>query len=184
MAEKFPRDRFDEIPADIERVGAHRAPRPRGRGWIAFGWAALATVILVGAGVFGLSLINGAISFTGKTPTGSATSTPTPTATPTPTVVPTVDPSLTVNVLNGTATAGLGAKVSDVLTAAGWKVGAVANADMNTLTDTIVYYADATKEGAALGIAQSLPGARIQNTQDFADSGADLTVVIGSNYTG
>ncbi len=184
MAEKFPRDRFDEIPADIERVGAHRAPRPRGRGWIAFGWAALATVILVGAGVFGLSLVNGAITFTGKTPTGSASTTPTPTPTPTPTVVPTVDPSLTVNVLNGTSTSGLGGKVGEVLTAAGWKVGAVANADMNTLTETIAYYADPTKEGAALGVAQSLPGAKIQNTQDFADSGADLTVVIGSNYTG
>ncbi|MFF2053270.1 LytR C-terminal domain-containing protein [Leifsonia sp. NPDC058194] len=182
MAEKFPRDRFDEIPGDIQRVGAHRAPRPRGRGWIAVGWAALAVVVLVGAGIFGLSLVNGSISFTGSTSSGSAT--PTPTPTPTPTIVPTVDPSLTVNVLNGTATAGLGGKVGDVLTAAGWKVGAVANADMTDLAKTVVYYSDPAKEAAALGVAQSLPGATIQNTQDFADTGADITVVIGSDYAG
>ncbi|UAJ78543.1 LytR C-terminal domain-containing protein [Leifsonia sp. ZF2019] len=184
MADKHPRDRFDEIPDDIQRVGAHRAPRPRGRGWIAFGWAALATVVLVGAGIFGLSLVNGAISFNGSTPSGSATASATETSAPTQTVVPTVDPSLSVNVLNGTATSGLGAKVRDVLTAAGWKVGAVANADMTNLTQTVVYYADPTKEGAALGVAQSLPGATVQNTQDFADTGADLTVVVGSDYAG
>lgn len=180
MADKHPRDRFDEIPGDIQRVGAHRAPRPRGRGWIVVGWAALATVILVGAGIFGLSLVNGAISFNGSTPS----STPTPTPTPTPTIQPTVDPTLSVNVLNGTPTTGLGTKVGEVLTAAGWKVGAVANADMTNLTQTVVYYADPAKQAAALGVAQSLPGATIQNTQDFADTGADITVVVGSDYTG
>lgn len=184
MAEKFPRDRFDEIPGDIQRIGAHRAPRPRGRGWITFGWAALATVVLVGAGIFALSLVNGAISFNGITPSRSTSSAPTPTPTPTPTIVPTVDPSLSVNVLNGTPTAGLGAKVGDVLTAAGWKVGAIANADVTNLTTTVVYYSDPAKEAAALGAAQSLPGATVQNTQDFADTGADLTVVVGSNYAG
>jgi hypothetical protein len=182
MAQKFPRDRFDEIPTDIERVGAHRAPRGRGRGWIAFGWAALATVVLVGAGIFGLSLVNGAISFNG--PTSSGTAAPSTTPTPTPTIVPTVNPALTINVLNGTATSGLGAKAGEALTAAGWKVGAVANADMTNLTETVVYYSDPANEAAALGVAQSLPGATVQNTQDFADSGADITVVIGSSYTG
>ncbi|MGH1549227.1 hypothetical protein ACRAWB_08665 [Leifsonia poae] len=67
MTEKFPRDRFDEIPEDLTRVGAHRAPRPKGRGWIAVGWAVLATLVLVGAGIFGLSLVNGSISFHGAT---------------------------------------------------------------------------------------------------------------------
>ena len=104
MAEKFPRDRFDEIPDDLTRVGAHRAPRARGRGWIAVGWAALATVLLVGAGIFGLSLVNGSISFHGPSSSASRTASATPTASPTPTIVPTVNPALTVNVLNGTST--------------------------------------------------------------------------------
>ncbi|MEY9952800.1 LytR C-terminal domain-containing protein [Leifsonia sp. EB34] len=185
MAEKYPRDRFDDIPDGLQRVGAHRAPRPKGRGWIAVGWAALAVVVLVAAGIFGLSLVSGSISFHGSAASPSHSSgTPTPTATPTPTIVPTVDPSLTVNVLNGTTTSGLGSKVADTLKTAGWKVGAVANADKQNLTQTIVYYSDAKNQAAALGVAQSLPGATTALTQDFAASGADLTVVVGSDYKG
>jgi len=184
MAEKFPRDRFDETPDDLTRVGAHRAPRPRGRGWMAVGWAALATVLLVGAGIFGLSLVNGSISFHGPTGTASRTATATPTPTPTPTIVPTVNPALSVNVLNGTTTAGLAAKAADKLTAAGWKVGALANADRTDLATTIVYYSDPANQAAALGAAQSLPGATVQQSTAFADTGADLTVVLGANFTG
>jgi hypothetical protein len=183
MAEKYPRDRFDEIPDDLQRVGAHRAPRPKGRAWIAVGWAALAVVVLVGAGIFGLSLVSGSISFHGA-PNSSSAGTPTPTPTPTPTITPTVDPALSVNVLNGTTTSGLGGKVRDVLTQAGWKVAAVANADKQDLTQTIVYYSDPKNQAAALGAAKSLPGATVEQSQAFADTGADLTVVVGSDYTG
>ena len=95
-----------------------------------------------------------------------------------------LDPSLSVNVLNATTTEGLGGRVSDVLTQAGWKVGAVANADQQNLTQTIVYYSDPKNQAAALGAAQSLPGATVQESQAFADTGADLTVVVGSDYTG
>lgn len=190
MAEKFPRDRFDEIPDDLTRVGAHRAPRPRGRGWVAVGWAALATIVLVGAGIFGLSLVNGSISFHGagstatRTTSGTPSASATKTSTPTPTVVPTVNPSLSVNVLNGTATEGLAGKVGDTLTAAGWKVAALANADRTDLAETIVYYSDPANQGAALGVAQSLPGAKVQQSTAYADTGADITVVVGANYQG
>ncbi|WP_223691470.1 LytR C-terminal domain-containing protein [Leifsonia poae] len=182
MAEKYPKDRFDSIPDDLRRVGAHRAPRAKGRGWIGFGWAALATVVLIGLGVFTLSLVNGSISFKGGI--GGASVSPSVSSTPTPTIVPTVNPALTVNVLNGTSTANLAGKVGDILTAAGWKVGARANADATNLTQTIVYYSDAKNQAAALGVAQSLPGATVALTQDYAATGADLTVVVGSDFTG
>jgi hypothetical protein len=186
MAEKFPRDRFDEIPDDLKRVGAHRAPRPRGRGWIAVGWAALATVVLVGAGIVGLSLVNGSISFHGPGASSSrtASTSPTPSPSPTPTVVPTVNPALTVNVLNGTTREGLATSVGDKLTAAGWKVGALANADQTNIAQTIVYYNDPANQGAALGVAQSVPGSTVQQSTAFSDGGADITVVIGANYPG
>lgn len=180
MAEKYPKDRFDTIPDDLHRVGAHRAPRAKGRGWIGFGWAALATVVLVGLGVFGLSLVDNGNSFRG----GLGSPTPTPTATPTPTITPTVNPALTVNVLNGTATAGLATKVGDTLAAAGWKVGARANANDTNLTQTVVYYSDPKNLAAALGVVQSLPGAKTAQTQDYVATGADLTVVVGSDYKG
>ncbi|WP_426624959.1 LytR C-terminal domain-containing protein [Leifsonia sp. McL0607] len=184
MAEKYPRDRFDDIPDGLQRVGAHRAPPPKGRRWIAVGWAALAVVVLVGAGIFGLTLVSGSISFHGTPNSSSGTPTPTSTPTPTPTIVPTVDSSLSVNVLNGTTTANLATDVGNKLTAASWKIGAVANADKQDLTQTIVYYSDPKNQAAALGVAQSLPGAVIEESQAFADTGADLTVVIGSDYSG
>ena len=59
----FPQDQFDEVPAELKRVGAHRAPRPRGRGAIAFAWAALATGVLVVAGLYGLSRIDPTFTF-------------------------------------------------------------------------------------------------------------------------
>lgn len=184
MAEKYPKDRFDAIPDDLTRVGAHRAPRAKGRGWIGFGWAALATIVLIGAGVFGLSVINGSISFHGSPATDSASKAPSATPTPTPTIVPTIDPALTVNVLNGTTTPDLAATAGTKLTAAGIKVGALANADKTDLTQTVVYYSDPKNAGAALGVAQALPGATTAETQDYANTGADITVVLGSNFTG
>ncbi|WP_431277900.1 LytR C-terminal domain-containing protein [Leifsonia poae] len=183
MAEKYPKDRFDTIPDDLSRVGAHRAPRPKGRGWIGFGWAALATIILIGLGILALSLVNGSISFQGGA-APSSSSAPTATPTPTPTIVPTVDPNLSVFVLNGTTTSGLATTVGEKLTAAGWKVSSKANASDNTLAQTMVYYSDPKNEAAALGLAQSLPGAKVAVTQDYVETGADLTVVIGSDYAG
>jgi hypothetical protein len=179
MAEKFPKDRFDEVPDDIKRVGAHRTPRKKGRGWIGFAWAALATVILVGIGVVGLFAANGSINFTD--PLAGSSVTPAPTVTPTPTIVPTVNPALTVNVLNGTTEAGLATKVGTKLTAAGWKVGPVANASLTNLTATVIYYSDPKNEAAALGVQKSLPGSSIALTQVYADTGADITVVVGSD---
>ena len=52
----FPKDRFDAVPQDTHRIGAHRGPKRKGRGWIAFAWAVVATVLLTTAGLFGLAL--------------------------------------------------------------------------------------------------------------------------------
>lgn len=178
MAEKYPKDRFDVIPDDLDRVGAHRAPHQKGRGWIGFAWAAVATLLLIGLGILGLFIINGNIAFN----SGPSTPTPTVTATPTPTITPTVNPNLNVTVLNGTATAGLANQVGDILAAAGWKVQSRANASQTDITSTVIYYSDPKNEAAAKGVALSLPGATTAETQDFAETGADLTVVVGSDF--
>jgi hypothetical protein len=181
MAETFPKDRFDAIPDDLERVGAHRAPRKKGRGWMWFAWSALATVILIAAGVLGLYLINGNINFKNPFPS-STTATPTVTPTPTPTITPTVNPALKVTVLNGTTIDGAASSVATTLQNAGWQNVATANANDTTITKTVVYYSDEANKAAALGVAQSLPGSTIAQTQVYVDSGADITVVIGSDY--
>ncbi len=102
----YPKDRFDDLPPDLNRVGAHRAVPKGGRGWIAFAWAALASGVLVLAGLLGIAYL-GNIDL-GLFPIAS---TPTPTPTPTPTAEPLTDPALiatlgadraiSITVLNG-----------------------------------------------------------------------------------
>ena len=175
MAQKFPRDRFDSIPHGIDRVGAHRAPARRGAGWITFGWAALATVVLVAVGIGGVMVFNDRLNF-GDTPVA------TPSATPVVTAEPVIAPDIPVLVLNGTATAGLAAKAAETLTANGVPVGSTANASDDTLTETVVYYATPELEGAARGVAQFLPEADVRVSDQFAATGNQLVVVLGADY--
>ncbi len=119
----FPKDRFDEIPEDLNRVGAHRGPRKKGHGWIVFAWALLATGILVFGGLFGISRM---LDIDLGLPFIPVAVTPTPTPTPTPTMDPILDPAtidparqITITVLNGTATVGLENTAGAALTAAG-----------------------------------------------------------------
>ena len=185
MPPTYPKDRFDHLPHSLDRVGAHRAPGKKGRHWVAFWWALGATAVLIGLGVFGMASLNNklniaipGLSSSSATDTAAATDA----ATGVPAAVATVDPGLTVTVLNGTKGTGIAKDVGDLLSAAGWTVGALSNASTEDVTKTTVYYADATLEGAARGAAASLPGATVLLATDFATSGADLTVVVGSDF--
>lgn len=184
MAEKYPEDQFDSAPENLLRVGAHRAPRRRGRGWIGFGWAVLATAILVAIGVLGLNAINGNIQVPGGFFGSGSSRTPTASSTPTPTITPIVNPKLNVTVLNGTTVEGLATSVSDTLTADGWTVKSRTNASQSDIAQTTVYYSDAANKAAALGMVKSLSGTKATAvlTQAFVETGADLTVVVGSDY--
>ncbi len=180
---RFPEDSFDRLPAQPDRVGAHRGPRPRGRGWIVFAWAALATVLLVGAGVTYLAVVNNNIQFTDAFGGGSSTSSAvaSDSATPTPTPVATTDPSLDVTVLNGTTNLGLASRVGDAAAAAGWTIATMANASATDVATTVVYYADPADEGAALGLAQLLGTTTIEQSTNYQGK---LTVVLGADYAG
>ena len=168
----MPRDRFDEIPADLVRVGAHRAPRARGRGWITFGWAALATGVLVASGVFALTTIENRVADTG------------PTASVTAAVKPTIDPEMDVVLLNATSTNGLAADASSALKKQGWTIGSTANASSHAVKTTTVYYTKPAQAGAAAGLAQSLGISHTMLSSQFAVPGQErLTVVLGSDYT-
>ena len=188
MPQTFPKDRFDHLPRKLDRVGAHRAPGKKGRRWIAFWWALAATILLIALGIVGLLFLNDRLSFdVSGPPTGTAAPTETGTPTPTetaaaPTIEPTVDPSLSVTVLNGTPAIGLAAGVRELLTSAGWTVGSIGDADSQEVPTTIVYYADPALEGAARGVAGSLPGSDILLSNNFAESGAALTVIVGNDY--
>ena len=180
----LPRDKFDEQPDDLLRVGAHRAPRKKGRGWVAFAWAALATVVLVGAGLYGLSRFTDGLSFDfGGQPQGTAAATPTPTATAAPVADPTtIDPArlITVTVLNGTESTGLQNTVGDTLAAAAWPVGARTQASQKDVAETFVYYSDPANEDVARGLVAALGIGDIRLSDAF--TGAPVTVVLGADY--
>jgi hypothetical protein len=188
MPSSYAKDRFDHLPHSLDRVGAHRAPGKKGRGWVAFWWSLGATVVLVGAGVVGLAVLNDNLDFElpGTATTADTAAEPSATPSDTPTAVPTpaatVDPGSSVTVLNGTAGEGIARSVGEVLEAEGWTIEELDNASTEDVQTTTVYYADAALEGAARGVAESLPGSEVLLSSDFADSVAALTVVVGADY--
>jgi len=188
-----PRDRFDDIPDDLARVGAHRVPAKRGRGWIAFAWAALATGVLVVGGLYGLSRVNPAISF--ELPDlGAGVADPGTTATPGPEVEAVTDPSLvdpalglSISVLNGSPTDGQQDAAVAQLTQAGWGEpnlppisGAVAGSRETEVSS--IYYNGAQFEGIAKGLAEALgiDPANIRNSDFYL--GAPVTILLGADF--
>jgi hypothetical protein len=179
------KDRFDDLPKDLVRVGAHRAPRKRGRGWIGFAWAALATGLLVVGGLFVVSLIDDSFSLPLLTTTSAATEAPTASATPTaaPLTDPaTIDPArlITITVLNGTPVVGLQTTAGDALTAAGWPVGSTTTASTTDIAATTVYYSNPLDEDIARGLVLALGVGEVSESVAFV--GAPITIVLGSDY--
>lgn len=180
MARTYPHDRFDDLPHG-NRVGAHRAPAKKGRGWVPFWWALGSTLLLIGIGIVVLVTLTNRLSFTiPGLPTDAAT--PPASAEAIPTAAPTVDPALSVTVLNGTPDAEVAASVAETLNDAGWDVGSTQKSDADGVEITLVYYSDAALEGAARGVATSLPGSEILMSDDFAETGASITVIVGNDY--
>ena len=183
-----PHDQFDDIPEDLHRVGAHRAPAKKGRGWLAFLWAVLATVVLVAGGLFVLTRLDSTFSL----PFFPAAETPTPSPTPIQTAEPVTDPvafstenpelwqALTVSVLNGTETQGLANVAGDQLAAAHWPDPARANASQRDEETTIIYYSTAEYEGVARGMALVLGVGDVELSEAFP--GATVTIVLGADY--
>lgn len=183
---KFPEDRFDSIPDDLQRVGAHRAPDKKGRGWIGFGWAALATVVLTVGGLGAVAAIDSSINFDLPFLGGQQEEeTPTPTPTPTPDAPPQLDPEVPLTVLNGTPTVGLANRVGDALVAEGWAgaalgIGSRANASTDDIEETVVYYNDHVYESAARALVLSLGAGEIRFSEDFPNS--PIVIVVGLDY--
>lgn len=172
----YPRDRFDEVPAQPGRVGAHRAENPHLHGWVVFLWAAAATVVLVAAGVFGTLVASGRITLVAEEK---------PTPTPTPTVTAVVDTSYSVLVLNATPVEGLAGQITDKIVSAGWAPADVSGggAGSTDFERTTVYYAYPEDKSAAAGLAKVIGGADLEESDQYLPPNDPdalwLTVVIG-----
>ncbi|HYI50226.1 MAG TPA: LytR C-terminal domain-containing protein [Microbacterium sp.] len=176
----FPRDRFDDLPADADRVGAHRAENPRMRGWVVLMWAILATIVLIAVGIFGTLLVTGRVVIF---------PTPAPSVTPLPVVTPVVDTTYDVLVLNATPEQGLATRMKDVVVAAGWPEDSVlaSEAGSTDFPETTIYYYLPADEAAAAGLAQVIGGAKLEQSdvyQPVDDPEArQLAIVIGLDRT-
>lgn len=179
---------FDETPADLDRVGAHRSPARSGRGWVVVAWAALAAGVLTAGGIVYVSATTAdpliALPHFGGAATASASPTPTATyrvVTDPTTLSSTRDASVTI--LNGTADTSLQTTAARALRASHWKVVSLTDAGSDDVDTTVVYYRKAGDIGLAYGIAELLG---VKNVSYSADGGfsAAIAVVIGSDYTG
>ncbi len=186
----YPKDRFDNLPEDLHRVGAHRSPARPGRGWIAFAWAALATLVLIVGGIAGLKVFAGVdfdIPFLSAQPAPTSTPSPTPVQTAEPVLDPsTIDPAraISTSVYNGTTTADLQNTVGDALAAAGWTIDARALASTKDIETTTVYYSDQANEDVARGLVVALGAGEIRLVSAETFPGNPLNIVLGSDYPG
>lgn len=183
-----PKDRFDDLPADHGRVGAHRAENPRLRGGVVLLWSAVATIVLVTLGVFGTMITTGRITLFPE---------PVATATTIPAVDAVIDTSYTVYVINATPQSGLAGTVANQVIAAGWTSEMVypTESESEDFETTTVYFATPADEGAARGLAQAIGGAAVElndsyqpvddpNTSDVDESAVkQLVIVIGQDRT-
>lgn len=181
----YPHDRFDDIPEDLKRVGAHRAPRRKGRGWIWFAWAALATGILVFGGLYGINRFAGVdLGLPGMT--AAEPDVPSlPSAAPgiTPLTDPaTIDPArnISIIVLNGTATVDLEATVADSL--AGWPITSRLTAAEPTVETTVVYYSNEADEDIARGLVEVMGVGLIELVAPEQFPGAPITIALGADH--
>ncbi|MDQ6753335.1 MAG: LytR C-terminal domain-containing protein [Actinomycetota bacterium] len=199
---QYPRDEFDKVPENSSRQGVHRSsvePVRRGLGpLIAFGIVALiigalAFTVLPKLGFAGASASTtaasspaaaGSSSTAGQSASAAMTSSvpatsPSPEASSAPATTPPapgVDKSTPVSVLNASGVAGLAAKYSATVTAAGWSVNQTANWAGAAQPSSVIFYNGAAQKGNADALGSLLGITRLIDTAELQ---VPLAVVIG-----
>lgn len=185
---RYPHDRYDDAPANLNRVGAHRAPPKKGRGLVVFAWAALSTGVLVLGGLWAVSLVDDSVSFDLPglstpiaTPGATNDSAAAPTAEPV-TDPATIDPArlISITVLNGTSVDRQQDVAGAQLSKGGWPVGSLTLASTSDIATTTVYYNNPLDEDVARGVVLALGVGDVVESTAFV--GAPITVVLGADY--
>lgn len=140
-------------------------------------WSAAVALVLIVIGIFLSLLMMGRISlFPAADDTGQ-----------TPGVVAKIDTTYRVLVLNATSDPELTAEVRSALMAEGWAEDSVIGTEGATaqFDTTTVFYVEKADEAAALGLADLLDGADVEQSDAYAELDAtaepQLTVVIGTD---
>lgn len=174
------RDRFDDVPRERHRVGAHRAENPRMRAGLIILWAAVAAVILFAVGVFLSLLWTDRISF-GPEPT-------TPTVAESTAPTDAIDTSYTVFILNAGPDPAQTDRAKSLVVGVGYAEDAVSTseADQKDFETSAVYFSDAADEGPARALAAALGITQVAQTDAYKpiddSAGRQLTVVLGVDF--
>lgn len=145
-------------------------------GWVVLLWSFVAALVLIIAGIFGSLVVMGRISLFPEAA---------PTSAPTPVETGIVDPSISVMILNGTPDEGLDTRMRDTLINNGWAADDVFAGDSSSqdFAATTVFFVDEADELAAIGLANLLGGAAVQQSDYYSgqteDGEKQFTVVIG-----
>lgn len=139
-------------------------------------WAVVAALVLLVVGIFGSLVVMGRISLFPES---------VETIAPAPEETGIVDTSYSVMILNATPDDALDDQMRDQLVNAGWAAGVVFAVDgaSDDFPETTVYYVNEEDEQAAIGLANLIGGAAVQQDDFYAalneTDQAQLTVVIG-----
>lgn len=170
------KDRFDEVSRSSGRVGAHRAEAPGMNGWVVLLWSLVAALVIIIVGIFVSLMLMGRITlFPAAEPSGQ----------PAPDVQGVLDTSYSVLVLNATPEEDLDVQLRDTLLNNGWPAELVSYgaAGQQDFADTTVYYVAEEDQLAAIGLADVIGGAQIEQSDFYADPNdpeqKQLVVVIG-----
>ncbi|HEY6279337.1 MAG TPA: LCP family protein [Streptosporangiaceae bacterium] len=99
------------------------------------------------------------------------------------TAAPTVPPSqVTVDVLNGSGTAGIAGSAAAALTGRGFHVAGTADAASFSYTKSVIEYASAAELPAVATLRQQIPSVTVRKNAGLASGTIDL--IIGSTFTG
>lgn len=174
----YPHDRFDDVRKS-GRTGAHRYTPHQRYVWQFVVGGIIGAALLTGIGVVSVNFANNA----GTLPILPTDGTSEPTTEKT---TPALDPEASIVILDGTSSTGdIALRLDPIITQEQW--GKVMSAGPAASTDveiSAVFYADPADEAAALGLAQKLGGLSAYQSEDYADSGARLIVLLGSDYAG
>lgn len=170
------KDRFDDVSRSSGRVGAHRAEAPGMNGWVVLLWSLVAALVIIIVGIFVSLMLMGRISlFPDADPSGPSA----------PEAQGVVDTTYSVLVLNATPEEDLEVQLRDTLMNNGWLGDSVSYgpAGKQDFAETTVYYVDAADELAAIGLADVIGGAHVEQSDFYADPNdpeqKQLVVVIG-----
>ncbi len=94
-----------------------------------------------------------------------------------------VPADVTVEVRNGTNTAGAAARLGEMLEGLGYQVLGVGNTDDGTIyPETLIVYTNSASEGAAKAVVADMGSGRVVNGGDFYSSEADIIAIIGQDW--